>query len=77
MEPGDSLTPGGIIGHANGAPGLVAFRLPSGRILPLAVHHPDGSATPIACQRCGDTRRADGTRCPACRPAPQRPATGL
>lgn len=58
------MEPGGIV------VGLVAFRLPSGHVLPLAVHYPNGRVHQIACQRCGDSEKFEGARCPSCRPAP-------
>lgn len=69
QEPGPALTEGGIIGHANGEPGLVTFRI-GGRQVPLSVHFPTGAWTVVVCWRCGDTRRFEGAWCPACRPTP-------
>ncbi len=70
---GPALTAGGIIGHADGEPGLVAFKT-DGRLLPLSVHYQTGAWTVIVCWRCGDTRKFEGAWCPSCRPAPSHPS---
>lgn len=63
------MEPGGIIGHANGDPGLVTFRF-NGHDVPLSVHFPTGAWTVVVCWRCGDTRKFEGAWCTACRPSP-------
>lgn len=68
MEPGGVLTEGGVI------VGVVHFRLPTGRPLPIAIHYPDGRTHHVSCGRCADTRKVNGATCTACRPAPPRVA---
>ena len=70
MEPGSGIIVGGIIGHADGEPGVVKFRF-NGREVPLSVHYNTGAWTVIVCWACGDTRRAiGGGWCTACYPTP-------